>query len=81
MPPAVDAEPPPANISASDKSRVVASIWFWSTRLKPPERVMTEAKMECVILSPTLMLAIVRVLSHSIKAQRTEPATSRIRDT
>ena len=46
MPPAVDAEPPPANIRASVRSMVVESIWFWSTRLKPPERVITDAKSE-----------------------------------
>ena len=42
---------------------------------------MTEAKSECVILSPRPMAPMVRTLSHSISPQSTAPAARRMRET
>ena len=78
MPPAVEAEPPPTNISASVSSIVTWFISFMSTRLKPPDRVMTEANTEWMILSPVVMLPIVAGLDHSASPQSSVPATSRM---
>ena len=51
-PPAVEPEPPPMNMSVSVSSVETGVMASMSTRLKPPERIITEAKMALRILSP-----------------------------
>ena len=75
MPPAVEAEPPPINMSTSVMRLVTGRISFISTRLKPPERVMTEAKSALSILSPGLFPPTVLGLFHSAAPQAAAPST------
>ena len=51
-PPAVEPEPPPMNMSTSVRRVETGVMVSISTRLKPPERIITEAKMAFRILSP-----------------------------
>ncbi len=53
MPPAVDAEPPPTNISASVMSQLASCMPPVSTVEKPPERGMTPAKSDARSFSPS----------------------------
>ena len=79
MPPAVDAEPPPTNMSASMSSQVPSCICPTSTVEKPPERGMTPANSEAstVALGPSGLN--VAGLVHSNAATRTDPATTSAR--
>jgi hypothetical protein len=52
MPPAVDAEPPPTNMSMSVTSRLDPLRSAMSTVAKPPERVITDMNRDSNIVLP-----------------------------
>ena len=78
MPPAVDTDPPPTNISASLMSSVVEVDWAVSTIANPPDRNMTEANNPWNIFSPAGRSPIVRGLLHSVAVHSAAPSTSRM---
>ena len=77
MPPAVDAEPPPTNMSASMSSQVLSCISPTSTVEKPPERGMTPANSEASAVALGPSGSNVSGLVHSNAATSTDPATTR----
>ena len=77
MPPAVEADPPPTNISASMSSRDSGWCAFVSSIAKPPERVITEPNRECPTRCQKPMPAWVAGLPASKKKRATAPSTSR----
>ena len=78
IPPAVDAEPPPANIMASVSSRVTWEVSGMSTRLNPPERIITDAKNPWKIRSGTDFPPRVSGLFHSTARNSTHASSSRM---
>ena len=78
IPPAVDAEPPPANIMASVSSRVTCEVSGMSTRLNPPERIITDAKKPWKIRSAVDLPPRVAGLLHSTARNSTHASTSRM---
>lgn len=78
MPPAVDAEPPPTNMSiemASFDEPFRSSI---SITLKPPERVIADKKNDWNVVSAASIDPKVFGLSNSRMRKTTAPATNRI---
>ena len=73
MPPAVDAEPPPTNMSASLSSQVPSCISPTSTVEKPPERGMTPANRDASVVALGPSGLNVSGLVHSNAATRTDP--------
>ena len=65
MPPAVDAEPPPMNMSMSVTSRLEPSSSPMSRVAKPPDLAIDEMKKLCRTRWPPSMPAIVAGLSNS----------------
>ena len=65
IPPAVPAEPPPTNISASETSKVIGVDSFVSVSANPPERIMTEANSAWNAFSAGFRWPMVRSLPHS----------------
>ncbi len=65
IPPAVDADPPPMNISMSVTSWLEPSSAPMSSVANPPDRAIDEMKKLCRIRWPTSMSAMVRSLLNS----------------
>ena len=76
MPPAVDAEPPPTNMSieAASIEDPLRSPMF--TTLKPPERVMAERKNAWNVVSPASIDPKVFGLSNSSRRKTAAPTTN-----
>lgn len=79
MPPAVDADPPPTNMSASLSSQVPSCICPMSTVENPAERGMTPAKSDARTVAGPSSLPKVRGLVHSNAATSSDPAPTRAR--
>ena len=75
MPPAVDAEPPPTNMSIDAASIEDPFRSPMSTTLKPPERVMAERKNAWNVVSPASMDPKVFGLSNSRSRNTAAPMT------
>ena len=76
IPPAVDADPPPTNISASWMSQLDCVMAPTSTVLNPPERGMIPAKRAASSFSPKLSGPNVPGLVHSSTSSSSAPTTS-----
>ncbi len=78
IPPAVEAEPPPINISRSIPNQVAGSIWDMSTEFKPPDLGITEANMVFTNLSQVFSPPRVPGLFHSMAPINRAPITSSV---
>jgi len=79
MPPAVDAAPPPTNMSASSSSQVPSCICPTETVEKPPERGMTPARSEARTVAGPSSFPKVCGLVHSNAATSNDPVATRAR--
>ena len=78
MPPAVEADPPPMNISMSVTSRLDPCRSSIGMVEKPPERVIVDRKSDWNTVCPASRCPKVLGLSNSSTMYSTAPATSRM---
>ena len=78
MPPAVEAEPPPTNMSMEPTMRVAPFRSPMSMTLKPPDLVIAERKNAWNVVSHASMLPNVRGLSYSRSRMNPAPSTKRM---
>ena len=77
IPPAVEADPPPINISRSIPIQVAESICEISSEFRPPERGITDAKKVFTSLSQRSSEPNVFWFAHSIAPIKSPPETNK----